>query len=561
VVLWLLGDFNLTPVGHSRQSLKAPQNTSHTHAATGPAQALPGFWQALFDKLVEIDIKDHTHFAAASGIYAKIDRIFTSTEPSALLSLSAAARIVCDPGTLHSKGISDHAPFVVELSVCPPPKPENMPIHKECFLHPRYRHRLDALVSAVDLDALPTTERLRTMKFLMRDAALHARNEILVDAPQSQFTINSTISSMARAVWRNNTTLCKTLWRRSALAQTHLEIHDGKVSLKDPPAFADLVEKHKREFMAAESKTLEQHLNSTKACAKSRITSKINATWRLAKLWCPMGKRLSLHALRMPSSNGDGTTTVVREAHLIKEGLASAWAPTFAKKSIDSRQAHKYLKRFSTTYDWSLVSPPEFSQIEEYLAKAPHSASGPDGFPYIAWYLAGPAAYQTLWHVLLDLTAGLSMEISFNDCAMLFPAKGDLEADAEEVIRAPADTRPLSLKNTDNKAVTGIINQSVKPAIKAGAHSSQRGFVQGRQLLQNVVDLDTHNRAHSIVAHASFSSFDPGRVDSKILIAVLVFFRFRSGLSLCRSRFHFSDAPICLCPCMVAQLCSMSLLI
>ena len=214
----------------------------------------------------------------------------------------------------------------------------------------------------------------------------------------------------------------------------------------------------------------------------------------------------------------------------------------------DTPAAKQYLKRFATTYEWSGVSPPEYHQVEQFLACAPHSASRPDGLPYIAWFLAGPAGYQTLWRVICDLMNGLSIEISFNDSAMLFPAKGDLDGDTEEVIRAPVDTRPLNLKNTDNKTCTSIFNTAVQPAISKGAHYTQRGFVPGRQLLQNVVDLDYHNRAQSIAVNAAHPVFDPKSVDPAFQVAVLVFFDFATAFASIAHEFiflvlRFANAP------------------
>ena len=92
------------------------------------------------------------------------------------------------------------------------------------------------------------------------------------------------------------------------------------------------------------------------------------------------------------------------------------------------------------------------------------------------------------------------MPYSFNDSVTLFPAKGQLDGDHEEIIREAHDTRPLSLKNTDNKIVTAVVNQAIIRSVSNGTHPSQRGFVPGRQLLQNVVDLDFHSRLCSLHA-------------------------------------------------------------
>ena len=70
------------------------------------------------------------------------------------------------------------------------PNPETMPIHRECFAHRRFRERLNATTSAANLGNLPTSERLRVHKALIREAALKARDELLVTQPASEFTIS-----------------------------------------------------------------------------------------------------------------------------------------------------------------------------------------------------------------------------------------------------------------------------------------------------------------------------------------------------------------------------------
>ena len=93
------------------------------------------------------------------------------------------------------------------------------------------------------------------------------------------------------------------------------------------------------------------------------------------------------------------------------------------------------------------------------------------------------------------------MPITSNDSASLFPAKGDLDTDRNEMNREPRETRPLSLKNTDNKTVTSVVNRSFLSSVAASTHESQRGFVPGRQLVQNVVDLDFHSRVFALQAY------------------------------------------------------------
>ena len=88
--------------------------------------------------------------------------------------------------------------------------------------------------------------------------------------------------------------------------------------------------------------------------------------------------------------------------------------------------------------------------------------------------------------------------IDFSDGLQMFAAKGTAPDDPIEVIRAPGDTRPLGLKNTDNKTIAGVTNNAMKHPIAKSANKLQNGFVVGRTFLNNVTLLDTTARGYSM---------------------------------------------------------------
>ena len=135
-----------------------------------------------------------------------------------------------------------------------------------------------------------------------------------------------------------------------------------------------------------------------------------------------------------------------------------------------------------------------------FLCFATSTAPGPDGLPYAAWAQAGPAAATTLWFMLGWHASGLQPPLVFNQSALVFPPKGTHEADEELVAREPENTRPISLKNTDSKTVTGMANWSAKGWVAKHMHPSQRGFTWKRQLLENVVEIDTCGRIEAMKA-------------------------------------------------------------
>lgn len=67
-----------------------------------------------------------------------------------------------------------------------------------------------------------------------------------------------------------------------------------------------------------------------------------------------------------------------------------------------------------------------------------------------------------------------------------------------QVTRKPKETRPLTLNNTYNKYICGATAMAMSPILEQSTQASQNGFVRGRQLLQNPVDLDLEARVAAL---------------------------------------------------------------
>eukprot|EP00959_Pyramimonas_sp_CCMP1952_P468264 9492941-Pyramimonas_sp.AAC.1 len=72
------------------------------------------------------------------------------------------------------------------------------------------------------------------------------------------------------------------------------------------------------------------------------------------------------------------------------------------------------------------------------------------------------------------------------------PKKPTRTSEAGEQIYKPEGTRPLSITNTDNRIIANACRLRWEPVVGPGIASSQRGFLQGRSMLSNVVDVEHH---------------------------------------------------------------------
>ncbi len=89
------------------------------------------------------------------------------------------------------------------------------------------------------------------------------------------------------------------------------------------------------------------------------------------------------------------------------------------------------------------------------------------------------------------------MPLCFFESLGIFIPKGAEEDDQNDLCRFGEDTRPLSLKDTDNKLIGTVTNKALTPTLSRSVVAEQRGFTAGRSLLSNVVDRDAMARIAS----------------------------------------------------------------
>eukprot|EP00959_Pyramimonas_sp_CCMP1952_P344585 7217147-Pyramimonas_sp.AAC.1 len=82
--------------------------------------------------------------------------------------------------------------------------------------------------------------------------------------------------------------------------------------------------------------------------------------------------------------------------------------------------------------------------------------------------------------------AGGVLHASFNHCRLVILPKGNLPQDGMADKR-PEDTRPLALSNTDQKLMASCLAYPLKNVVREKLHPVQRGFINGRNMIDNVL--------------------------------------------------------------------------
>eukprot|EP00973_Karenia_brevis_P015493 2119069-Karenia_brevis.AAC.1 len=128
---------------------------------------------------------------------------------------------------------------------------------------------------------------------------------------------------------------------------------------------------------------------------------------------------------------------------------------------------------------------------------------GLDLLPYSAWVAGRFASADFLWDVFFDICTTSITPWGWNHLLKVFPPKKATDPASPKVAAAPADTRPLGLKNSDVKICSTFVAWAVAPLGWLFC-DLQRGFIKGRNFVINVPLLDAKAREYSLLPNSMF---------------------------------------------------------
>eukprot|EP00959_Pyramimonas_sp_CCMP1952_P405164 8491780-Pyramimonas_sp.AAC.1 len=70
------------------------------------------------------------------------------------------------------------------------------------------------------------------------------------------------------------------------------------------------------------------------------------------------------------------------------------------------------------------------------------------------------------------------------------PKQASHTTETGDQVHEAANTRPLSITNTDNRLIANAFRIRWEPILGPTITEDQRGFIQGRSMLKNVVELE-----------------------------------------------------------------------
>jgi hypothetical protein len=221
----------------------------------------------------------------------------------------------------------------------------------------------------------------------------------------------------------------------------------------------------------------------------------------------------------------DGTVTT--EPAAMADDLKDHWGAVFAHQSIDSQLLHTWLDEVfpdggggCTVRGLPARSSPSWRLCREDVAETVKTSSntmpGSDKIPYAAWRALGDVAVDTLFEAGRALAttegAGLLLEASdsldglhdFNTAILCCLPKKPSGTTPEVGEYYSADnTRPLAIVNTDNRLIAGAYKNRWEEIFGRWISAMQRGFLRGRSILSNIVDIDFEAMRISLREEAS----------------------------------------------------------
>lgn len=409
-------------------------------------------------------------------LVSRIDKMFSSLPTHLLLRHRASGGIL--RSIFDDSLPSDHAPISITLSDVVRQRAARL-VPRWVSAHPLFHRRLTEAYDAEDWAGVPPFVELAERTAIIRDVAWAVVREAREPGPSHTPHWRRHWVSSARSAWEKGelSRVAECIARVPDAGPLFMTDAGALLQDIDEDAVAQMLNCANRDAVAEDlRRDLAKMVGDD---AKSSLRSR--ATRRLAQ-WAPARRRLVTQIVLRLDGNIAADS---EEAH---ELMRAHWSPISGNASpIDDGAADLLLRKVQRWVgDLALPSIADFQRMVE---RTTSSAPGPDMLDYSFW-AAHESNISVLYSCLEALWRGEPAPEWFNEATVIFIPKAAVSPTDDESRAEPGRYRPLTLANASQTLLAKAITSLLEEVAVTTVSPLQRGFVRGRQILDNVFDVE-----------------------------------------------------------------------
>jgi len=466
--IFICGDFNFVTAQADRLDLQSG-------CCSGRICGAAHFWLDNFSHFDELYQGSHTRYPSLSsneGSTARLDRIYgnTSLEAFALMDIRTST-----VGTTPDRDLSDHLPVISAIQI------KTKEASTPCIPHfvvktPFFQGRANELINKFSFDDCCWARLIQTKELLQA-----AYRDYLVHVKRCGATLPKERIFWCLQALRASFTHDRGLFEEALSVLPAIRHDSFKGGFPIAATHLGIIRAELQQSLQIDDDETARDLESTQSIPEHERKTRTAGLAKKLSMHNPWRRKLGIEAVR------DNTGMPIHDKDEASDYLARHWGKQFQEKVIDEEAARRFVSQFALKMQ-SFVMIESFGRFMAMIRDSKRSAPGPDGIPYLAWNVSLRAQVFLFQACMFWLATGYCP--TFFNIAFLWLLP---KSHPEDGVFDPKDTRPLSGANSDAKLFARFIAMSLEEAISKWAFWMQRGFIQGRCMLKNVIDIETRS--------------------------------------------------------------------
>ena len=479
-LVFLLGDFNFLATGEQRHDIV--KNIFHNDTS-----GLAAHFDGLFEDLTELYQSSPTRRSVVDGricTLSRLDRIYTNAPPPEIIDASPLTNTISEAASLQH--LSDHVPVRSVLQGVRSGFPDHPRIPSWVSKHPSFTQMVASTYDdlGVSDDAV---QAVVDFKAIFHIAAIKVKN---ISCERGANTVSEKLHWALTAMRSSRSVGDEKRIGRVVKAYPELRQYIDVMAMRviDRAALGEHIAQLANTSIEEQRRELEEmgHLPEYKKAAK------VDTLRKRSEAFTKTGRKVSIAAIRgvdnQPAKSIDESVELLRDH----------WGRVFEACEVSDSAMGKFTPYVQVAPDikWDI----EYDEFVKLMDSKIDSGVGPDGIPYSAWKNGGSAAHKAIYNLYRSIINDGNIGEEFNESLMVFLPKGTEDMDADDVVRSPGNARPLNLSNTDAKIIAVAINQTLGDVAEAKVMQQQRGFIKGRVMGDNILEIEAYGIILSMMA-------------------------------------------------------------